>query len=327
MLVGTVFGGLGGLAGVLQFVIWMYDLQPKDVRGFISVGWPGWAWLMLGLVLFGISIALSLVSYRMMLKTGREAQSEQAELVATLKREHLQEMDRITSQLNSDLSRAKAIVQQFRDEKHEAIEEAKSIKGQLAVKDREIQQLKPLHSADGIPIFNYPAIYAEVTKNRFPHNTDLRGEILEILHETEYSFLMFAGYQVLLNVRMTNRSDDVLTITRWKLRIDIGNDHWSAEQQRLTDSMMVERNGSPDLFKPSTPSSEEIIPFPDQPLQKGVPQSGWLLFKVVEWTTGLEFPSSGQFTLFALDSFGDEHLTIRPCARYISRGRITHQKS
>ncbi len=46
----------GALACILVFIVWLYGLKPEDVRGYMHIGWPGWAWLICGLFLFAVSL-------------------------------------------------------------------------------------------------------------------------------------------------------------------------------------------------------------------------------------------------------------------------------
>lgn len=62
VLVFTILGGLGGLACILEWL----GIRPRDLR--MSATLPHVFWLIFGLLLFGLSISLSILSWR----TGRK---------------------------------------------------------------------------------------------------------------------------------------------------------------------------------------------------------------------------------------------------------------
>jgi len=162
---------------------------------------------------------------------------------------------------------------------------------------------------------------------RQAYRVDLLGEILELLYNTEHKLFMIAGHQIVANVRVTNRGDDAVAITGWKLRIDIGKDSWTADRDKLPASLTIERFPNQDIFATASPSTQEnLSEFPRQALTKGVPQEGWLFFKVINWSVHADFPKCAQITFFAMDSYGNEHLIMQPCGRYVERGKIAYKK-
>ncbi len=256
---------------------------------------------------------------------------DHAQEIKSLEQIHKDHEKKADQQRNSDLSRAQTIGEQLKAEKREAINETRALREQL--RDRELQitslelQLPP--TLDGVPVIG-PAIMAMLrAKKNLTHDVDLHGEILEMLYQTEYSGFGFHGFKVLLRVRVTNFGSDPTTITNWRLRIDLGKDYWTGNQEAIPLAWVIEREGPLNLLARPSLTLDEAVPFPaNEPLKKGVPQSGWLLFGIVQsWLPRFEFPSGGQFAVIATDSFGSDNLIIKPCGGYAAQGKISYKKS
>src|ERR1700679_476396 len=74
----TVLGGLGGLACILQWL----GIKPGDLQMTATI--PHWLWLVCGLLLFGVSISLSILSWRSSGKSIAEAIAPEKEEIKRL---------------------------------------------------------------------------------------------------------------------------------------------------------------------------------------------------------------------------------------------------
>src|SRR5580698_9511788 len=77
--------GLAAVACILTFICEFWNIKAKDINmNVIHIGWPAWMWLVLGLVLFAISIATSVKSLRANVASRRISETRVVELEGQL---------------------------------------------------------------------------------------------------------------------------------------------------------------------------------------------------------------------------------------------------
>jgi hypothetical protein len=185
---------------------------------------------------------------------------------------------------------------------------------------------------DGVEVIGYAAEFMRQRANwkPSPDDTNLKGEILDMLYQPDFSAFGFTGFDILLRVRITNFGNNAATITKYRLRVDIGADYWHGDRFDIPASWVLEREGPLNLLARSSTVTELISPLNSaiDPLLKGIPQTGWLMFKMSPgWMSGFQFPVGAQFFLIVTDSFGADHVIIKPCGKYATTTKIATAKS
>jgi hypothetical protein len=120
-----IFFALGGLGGLACIFVWL-GIKPEDLR--MTPTWPHVAWLIVGLFLFALSIGTSVWS---LIRSTRG--------IPRIRREHEEEVKRVKAQADSDMWKASQIRDQYKTEKHEALEQVRELKSQLAVTEASVQ--------------------------------------------------------------------------------------------------------------------------------------------------------------------------------------------
>ena len=212
----------------------------------------------------------------------------------------------------------------------EATDLAEQLRQELTAKNSEIEALKPV-LIDGVAVIGYAAEFMRqrANWNPTPDVTNVKGEILETLYRPDYIGFSFTGFDILLRVRLTNFGNNVATITRYRIRVDIGKNYWNGERADIPTSWILEREGPLMLLGGSSTNIEPIAPLnsASEPLLKGIPQTGWLMFKMSQgWVPGFQYPVGAQITLIVTDSFGTDHVIIKPCGAYATTTKVTTAK-
>jgi len=179
---------------------------------------------------------------------------------------------------------------------------------------------------DGVMLVG-PLAFTLPSKNK--HNVNFEGKILEVLYRPEYGGI-FEGigevrhYLVLVKASLTNIGTETAVVTKFDLRIDVGDSDWRSKDATLDSRLVIKRKCITTVLP--TAATEEITLLNAElgkPLQRGVPHVGWIPFTVN--THGSEFPSCGQFALMLTDSFGGQHIFIKPCGEYTPEGRLANR--
>ncbi len=126
---------LGALACIF---VWL-GIKPGDLR--MTSTWPHWAWLICGLLLFAISLWLS--GYSLYVST-RKHKAE----IAAINEQHRRNEETAEVRHNSDVSRAQEIGRQYKEEKHQAVEEIRKLKSDLAEEQRAFQKMVVAKDSD-----------------------------------------------------------------------------------------------------------------------------------------------------------------------------------
>jgi hypothetical protein len=317
----AALGVLFGLCCVVVSCLWFYVqlLQWKKhgddfMLMVANVIVTGILWLMLiGTSIYFWKMSQRVQSTKAQIVTLKDGHSKQ---IKALEDAHKEQEQKSQKQHDSDMLQMAKLAEQRRREANQATDE-------LAELRRKIPR-----SVNGVPLIGPMALAAQ-PKNQ--HNVDLQGEILEILYRREYASgfgAMVSGFLVLVRARVTNFGNDIAVVTKCDLRIDIGNNYWHGKNAAIQSGLVIERQGTGVLLQTTT--TEEIVRLDAvlaQPLQKGIPHTGWIPFTISEWTEGFDFPSCGQFTLTLTDSFGGQHNIVKPCGEYAAKGKLACKKS
>jgi hypothetical protein len=99
--------GLAAVACILTFICEFWNIKAKDINmNVIHIGWPAWMWLVLGLVLFAISIATSVKSLRANVASRRISETRVVELEGQLEN-WKRKADAVVGECNEKLRKAR----------------------------------------------------------------------------------------------------------------------------------------------------------------------------------------------------------------------------
>jgi hypothetical protein len=155
-----------------------------------------------------------------------------------------------------------------------------------------------------------------------PKPVDLRGEIVEFWVQQSLSvFGSPSGYDVYINLRITNHGPQEVTVIGWKLRIEVGSYGSTGNTIPIPPALQVKRK-DPSAFgyiEKSGPLTS--LQCEGDIYKTGIPRFGWLAFHV--WTD-YAFPYNGHFKITATDSLNGEHLIQRIPQMYMTDIEIIH---
>ncbi len=136
-----------------------------------------------------------------------------------------------------------------------------------------------------------------------PKKPNLKCEIQEILFHVE-SLGIISNFHILLRVRVVNYGEQEVGVTKWSLIVE-------ADRQEQADEEPIPRDWKIRRRAVGTGETVKQIDkkFADstEPFRKGIPQVGWILFKLTI-LKAVHPPYSAKFTLKAKDALGEEHV-------------------
>src|SRR6266403_89797 len=138
-----------------------------------------------------------------------------------------------------------------------------------------------------------------------PRRPNLKGQVFEILFYVEKQPLLY-DIELLVHLQVVNHGEQEVSITEWKLELEVGGKSTECEEAEIpADWRVVRREGwrAEVLEEP-----KDKLSTPTEPLRKGVPRIGWINFKWEAFGRALA-PHNAKFTLKAVDALGGEHVT------------------
>lgn len=384
--IGAIGGAIGGICG---FLYWA-EIKPKDLRVGLMGSLPHAAGLVIGLLLFALSLGLSFYSIYRVRKlpskltihsatyaavNGKGKSCDVTEfmqqiitgdsLVLEIENHNFvangrnfvpndpcpndpkrlqvkysydgnpsitierKEGSRLVLPEDSEIKELMNLRESDSRVAEEASSLAEQLRRELTAKNSEIEALEPV-LIDGVGVIGYATDFMRQRAkwNPTPDVTNVKGEILETLYRPDYSRFGFTGFDLLLRVRLINFGSNAATITRYRARIDIGKDYWNGDNADIPSLWTLEREDPLTLLGGSK-ITETILPLNSdkEPLIKGIPQTGWLMFKMSQgWIPGFQIPVGAQVSLIVTDAFGTDHVIVKPCGKYATKAQIVTTK-
>jgi hypothetical protein len=140
-----------------------------------------------------------------------------------------------------------------------------------------------------------------------PHAPDLRADIQEVLFHMR-RLLISNEIFVLLRVDVVNHGEGEAVVTRWDLRLQVGDAHLDCDEQEIPTDWRIRRINP--LFRERVTMEDfnrDASTF-REPLRRGVPKERWVCFKVFSLGKLLP-PHNAKFILTLTDAFGRTHVT------------------
>jgi hypothetical protein len=140
-----------------------------------------------------------------------------------------------------------------------------------------------------------------------PRAPNLRADIQEALFHMRRQFISNEIF-VALRVSVVNHGEGEAVVTRWDLRLSVGDAYIDCEEEEIPTEWRIRRINPPGRTRISTEDFNRDASTFREPLRTGVPKERWVCFKVISLGRVLP-PHNAKFILTLTDAFGRLHVT------------------
>lgn len=174
-----------------------------------------------------------------------------------------------------------------------------------------------------------PGTATKLVELLFPKRPRLTLEIRQVCFDKNLASLEadFSDYKIdlyiFLHVWAVNTKEVPTTVKEWKLSVLA--DDGKAEGERVEDISKWQQHSKEQNVVHGFPVvrdiRQQVVPFPPDPLEHGIPFEGWVCFLIRKTKESLM--NTASLTLTATDSFGRKH-SLRSHAPWTCEGDIVN---